>query len=62
VMFAHNEIGVLQPIEEIGALCKKKKVLFHTDAVQAAGKVPLDCSRCDPWRMRQEGDRRRWIW
>jgi cysteine desulfurase len=42
VMFGNNEIGVLQPIQEIGALCRKKKVLFHTDAVQAAGKVPID--------------------
>lgn len=42
VMFANNEIGVLQPIKEIGAICRKHGVLFHTDAVQAAGKVPLD--------------------
>lgn len=41
-MAAHNEIGVLQPIREIGALCRSKKVLFHTDAAQAIGKVPLD--------------------
>ncbi|MFN4258913.1 MAG: IscS subfamily cysteine desulfurase [Gemmataceae bacterium] len=42
VMAANNEIGVLQPIREIGALCKERGVLFHTDAVQAAGKVSLD--------------------
>jgi cysteine desulfurase len=42
IMFANNEIGVLQPIGEIGALCHQKGVLFHTDAVQAAGKVPID--------------------
>jgi cysteine desulfurase len=42
VMAANNEIGTLQPIAEIGKLCKSKDVLFHTDAVQAAGKVPLD--------------------
>src|SRR4051795_4625424 len=42
IMAANNEIGTLQPIKEIGKLCKKKGVLFHTDAVQAAGKVPLD--------------------
>lgn len=42
VMFANNEIGVLQPVREIGELCRKNKVLFHTDAVQAAGKVPID--------------------
>ncbi|CBZ28204.1 putative cysteine desulfurase [Leishmania mexicana MHOM/GT/2001/U1103] len=41
-MAAHNEIGVLQPIREIGALCHSKKVLFHTDAAQALGKVKLD--------------------
>jgi cysteine desulfurase len=42
VMFANNETGVIQPIAEIGALCHKRGVLFHTDAVQAYGKVPLD--------------------
>jgi cysteine desulfurase len=42
VMAAHNEIGVIQPIDEIGALCRAKGVLFHTDAAQAAGKIPLD--------------------
>jgi cysteine desulfurase len=42
VMAAHNEIGVIQPLAEIGALCRQKGVLFHTDAAQAAGKVALD--------------------
>jgi cysteine desulfurase len=42
VMAANNEIGVLQPIEEIGRLCRAKRVLFHTDAAQAVGKIPLD--------------------
>lgn len=42
VMAANNEIGVLQPIAEIGALCRRHGVLFHTDASQAIGKIPLD--------------------
>jgi cysteine desulfurase len=42
VMAANNEIGTLQPIRAIGALCKKRGVLFHSDAVQSVGKVPLD--------------------
>ena len=41
IMTANNEIGVLQPIAEIGAIAKEKGILFHTDAVQAAGKVPF---------------------
>ena len=42
VLYANNEIGTIQPIAEIGALCKKKGVLFHTDAVQAVGHVKID--------------------
>jgi cysteine desulfurase len=42
IMFANNEIGVIQPIAEIGKICHEKGVLFHTDAVQAVGKVPVD--------------------
>nr|XP_012227931.1 PREDICTED: cysteine desulfurase, mitochondrial [Linepithema humile] len=42
VMMVNNEIGVKQPIQEIGAICRKKKVFFHTDAAQAIGKVPID--------------------
>ena len=42
VMYANNEIGTIQPISEIGAICRKHGVLFHTDAVQAVGHVPID--------------------
>ena len=42
IMFANNEIGVIQPVAEIGKLCRERGVLFHTDAVQAVGKVPVD--------------------
>lgn len=42
IMFANNEMGAIQPIPEIGAICKKKGVLFHTDAVQAAAHLPID--------------------
>lgn len=42
VMYANNEIGVIQPIREIAQLCKSKGVLFHTDATQAVGKIPVD--------------------
>ncbi len=42
IMFANNEIGTVQPITEIGALCRERKVPFHTDAVQAAGHMPID--------------------
>ena len=42
VMFANNEIGTIQPIAEIGAICKRHNVIFHTDAVQAVAHVPID--------------------
>jgi cysteine desulfurase len=42
IMFANNEIGVLQPVTEIGKLCHERGVIFHTDATQAIGKVPVD--------------------
>jgi len=42
IMFANNETGVVQPIAELGKLCHERKVMFHTDAVQAFGKIPID--------------------
>jgi cysteine desulfurase len=42
VMAANNEVGTIQPIAEIGAACRERRVLFHTDAIQAAGHLPLD--------------------
>lgn len=44
-MFVNNEIGVIQPIEEIGKICRQKKVFFHTDAAQAYGKIPIDVNK-----------------
>lgn len=45
IMTVNNEIGVIQPIKEIGRLCRAKKVFFHTDAAQAVGKIPLDVNK-----------------
>jgi cysteine desulfurase len=45
IMYANNEIGVIQPIEEIGKIAKEKKIVFHVDAVQALGKIPVDVQR-----------------
>jgi cysteine desulfurase len=42
IMYANNEIGVIQPVAEIGKICRERGVLFHTDGVQAAGKVPVN--------------------
>ena len=47
VMFANNEIGTIQPIPEIGRVCREAGVLFHTDAVQAAGHLPIDVAAMD---------------
>ena len=44
IMTANNEIGTIQPIREIGAICRRKNVIFHTDAVQAVGHIPLNVS------------------
>ena len=46
IMFANNEIGTIQPIAEIGAIAKERGVLFHTDAVQAFGQLPIDVDAC----------------
>lgn len=45
VMYANNEIGTIQPVAEIGAVCREKDVLFHTDAVQAVGHLPIDVKK-----------------
>jgi cysteine desulfurase len=45
IMFANNETGTIMPVQEIGALCREKGVLFHTDAVQAVGKIPIDLKK-----------------
>jgi cysteine desulfurase len=45
IMWANNEIGVLQPVTEIGKLCRERGVIFHTDATQAIGKIPVDVNK-----------------
>lgn len=45
IMTVNNEIGVVQPMEEIGRICRKNKVYFHTDAAQAVGKIPIDVNK-----------------
>jgi len=47
IMWANNETGMIFPIEEIGAICKERGVLFHTDAVQAIGKIPVDVKKAN---------------
>jgi cysteine desulfurase len=45
IMCVNNEIGVIQPMEEIGKLCRSRKIFFHTDAAQAVGKIPVDVNK-----------------
>ena len=47
IMWANNETGMIFPVEEIGAICKERGVLFHTDAVQAIGKIPVDVKKAN---------------
>ncbi len=46
IMYANNETGTIMPVAEIGRICRAKGVLFHTDAVQAAGKIPVETAEC----------------
>src|SRR5205823_6671268 len=46
IMHANNELGTIQPLEEIGRIAKEADVYFHTDAVQSAGKIPVDVNQC----------------
>jgi cysteine desulfurase len=57
VMYANNEIGTIQPISEIGKICKEKGVLFHTDACQAAGYLNLDVERLNADMMTLNGSK-----
>ena len=65
-MYANNEIGVIQPIAEIGKIAKEHKILFHCDAVQAVGKIPVDVQKDGidllsdfrPQNVRAQGHRR----
>jgi cysteine desulfurase len=55
VMAVNNEIGVIQPLEEIGKICRKHKAFFHTDAAQAVGKIPLDVNKMNIDLMSMSG-------
>ena len=52
-----KKIGVIQPIEEIGAICRSKKIYFHCDAAQAIGKIPVDVEKCKIDLMSMSGHR-----
>jgi cysteine desulfurase len=45
IMIVNNEIGVRQPLEEIGKICRARKIFLHTDAAQAVGKIPIDVNK-----------------
>lgn len=47
IMAVNNEMGVISPLEEIGKICAEKGIIFHTDAAQAAGKIPIDAKKCN---------------
>jgi len=55
VMHVNNEIGVIQPVDEIGQICKERKVFFHTDAAQSAGKIPVDVNKMNASLMSLSG-------
>ncbi len=55
VMHANNEVGTIQPIEEIGKICREKGILFHTDAVQSFGKLPIDVKKMNIDLMSMSG-------
>jgi len=57
IMYANNEIGTIQPIEQIGKICRKKKVLFHTDACQAGGVLDLDVEKLNVDMMTLNGSK-----
>jgi len=57
IMYANNEIGTIQPIEEIGKICREKKVLFHTDACQAGGVLDLDVEKLNVDMMTLNGSK-----
>ena len=47
VMFGNNEVGTIQPIQKIAKICHENQIIFHTDAVQAIGKIPVDVKELD---------------